>query len=284
MYREFMGQENSDFVTRAVTCLANEAGVQEGDGSFWVCYGSFALNQQTSESDLDLLCVHTQQTPVHRIQSFFEGHPVTIYSLNRNDFTNDGDKRSFGGYFAGKVLNPHVVLMGSERDNDMIARVGGKFIGSFASAMAERKERSVATSTNLMADSVLAQFHICPWYQSYFLRYYISPNFPHLWKVMEDMITLFFSKAGIVTQDGKVFRYHSTPSVEELHEKTIDAVARFWALGSCLHNNMFDFPAFYMQKAMQYVKDNELESRLEEMMNFLQMQSMNQNGRGHHGT
>ncbi|MBU1202491.1 hypothetical protein KKH39_00370 [Patescibacteria group bacterium] len=264
-----MKQENFDFVARAVACLASEIGAQEGDGSFWVCYGSFVLNQQNPESDLDLLFIHTQPTTIQRIQSSFEGYPVTIYLLNRNDFVSDGRQKTFGGYFAGKVYNPHVMFMASQKDRDVVMEVGGAFIGPFAAAMAVKRERIFATSVDLVADSVLARFHLCPWYRSYFLRYYISPSFQQLWVRMAEATTLSFLKAGIVTQSGDMFRYHHALSEEQLHESTLAAVARFWALGSSLHGGMPDFPAFYMQKAEQYVRDNNLESRLEEMIHFL---------------
>jgi len=273
MYRVFMNQGNFDFVARAIVCLADEVGVERGDGSFWVCYGSFVLDQQTAESDLDLLCIHTLPNAVRRIQSSFEGYPVTIYSLNRNDFMSDGRQRTFGGYFGGKVLNPHVMFLTSQKGRDMVAEVGGAFIGPFSAAMATKRGRSVATSANLVADSVLARFHLCPWYRSYFLRYYISTNFQQLWERMAEVMTLSFLKAGIVAQNGDEFRYHHMPSEEELHESTLAAAARFWALGSSLHGGMPDFPAFYMQKAEQYVIDNNMEDRLEEMIRFLNTQS-----------
>lgn len=273
MYRTFMNQENFDFVARAIACLTGEVGVREDDGSFWVCYGSFVLNQQTPESDLDLLYIHTQPTTVRRIQSSFEGHPVTIYSLNRNDFASDGRQRTFGGYFGGKVLNPHVLFMTSQKDRDMVIEVGGAFVGPFAAAMARKREGGFATSENLAADSALARFHLCPWYRSYFLRYYVSLNFPMLWDKMAETITLSFLKAGIVTQSGDKFRYRHALSDEELHENTLASVARFWVLGSSLHGGMPDFPAFYMQKAEQYVRDNNLKDRLEEMIHFLHAQS-----------
>lgn len=281
MYRTFMNQANFDFVARALVCLMDEVGVREGDGSFWVCYGSFVLNQQTPESDLDLLCIHTQPTTVRRVQSFFEGYPVTIYSLNRNDFVSDGIQKIFGGYFGGKVLNPHVMFLASQEDRDMVMEVSGAFIGPFSAAMAAERGRSVATNTNLVADSVLARFHICPWYQSYFLRYFISTNFQHLWKRMAEVTTLSFLKAEIVAQSDEGFCYQKTPSKEESHKSTLSAAARFWALGSSLHGGMPDFPAFYMQKAEQYVKDNCLKDRLEEMIYFLHAQSIKG---GAHGT
>ena len=284
MYRTFMSQENSDFVARALTYLAGEVGARENDGSFWVCYGSFVLNQQTSESDLDLLYIHNQPLSVQRLQSSFKGHPVTVYSLNKNEFASDGEQGLFGGYFGGKVLNPYVVFSASQEDKNTVAEVGGAFIGLFAAAMAKKQGREIATRANLVADPVLARFHLCPWYRSYFLRYYITPIFHKIWERMEETIALSLVKAGIVTQDSSGFRYRHTPSEEELHEKTITAVARFWALGSCLHGGMPDFPAFYMQKAEQFVRENKLETRCEEMMQFLHEQSTHQDKGGSHGT
>jgi hypothetical protein len=268
-----MNQKNIDFVERALECFANEVSMKKSDGSFWVCYGSFVLNQQNPESDLDLLYIHTQPTAIRRIQLSFEGYPVTIYSLNRNDFVNDGRRSNFGGYFSGKVLNPHVAFQASQKDKDMIAEVAGAFIGPFSAAMATGTDRSVLTATNLVADSVLARLHICPWYKSYFLRYFISSNFQQLWERMTEVITLSFLKSGIVSQSGDRLCYQCAPSKEDLHKNTLSAVARFWALGSSLHGGMSDFPAFYMQKAEQFVRSNGLESRLEEMIHFLHMHS-----------
>jgi len=281
MYRMFMNQASFDFVERALVCLADEVGVEEGDGSFWVCYGSFVLNQQNLESDLDLLCIHTQPTAVRRVQSSFEGYPVTIYSLNRNDFVSDGRQKTFGGYFAGKVLNPHVLFLASQKDRNVVMEVGGAFIGPFSATMTAERGRIVVTGANLIADSALARFHICPWYRSYFLRYFIFAKFQQLWERMEEITILSFLKAGIVTQSGDGFYYQHVPSEEELHKNTLSTVARFWALGSSLHGGMPDFPAFYMQKAEQYVRDNNLENRLEEMIHFLQAQSSKG---GTHGT
>lgn len=280
MYRSFISQGSSDFVARALACLAGEVGAQESDGGFWICYGSFVLNQQTPESDLDLLYIHNRLASVRRIQSSFEDHSVTAYSLSRNDFASDGEQGLFGGYFGGKVLNPHAVFFASQEDKDMVAKVGGTFIGPFAAAMAKKEERETATRANLVADSVLARFHLCPWYQSYFLRYYILSVFPQLWERMKGAITSSFVKAQVVTQEGGSFRYCRTLSDEELHQKTIASVARFWALGSSLHGGMPDFPAFYMQKAEQYVRENHLEARCEEMMQFLREQSVHQNEGG----
>lgn len=281
MYQTFMSQQNFDLVRQAVKSLAGEVEARVGDGSFWVNYGSFVLNQQTPESDLDLLFIHSNPTTVQRIQSSFSGHAVTIYSVNRRDFASDGHRRLFGGYFGGKVLNPLVMFDASEEDRNMLLEVGGLFIGSFAAAIAHRQARETSTRANLAADSVLARLHLCPWYRSYFLRYFVSPVFPQLWDRMSEMTALSFLKAGVVAQsdDENNFVYLSTSSLADLHETAVEAVARFWVLGSCLHGAVFDFPAFYIQKAEQYLRDNRLENRLVEMMSFLQAQS---NTGGHH--
>lgn len=273
MYRAFMSKESSSFIAKALLRLAEEVRAEDSSRGFWVCYGSFVLNQQTPESDLDLLYIHNRPATVQRIQSFFEGRPVTVYTLSRNDFISDGKQLLFGGYFSGKALNPYSTFLASQEDEDMVAEVSGAFIGPFAARIAKALERDIATRANLVADSVLARFHLCPWYRSYFLRYYITPVFPQLWARMEEVIPSSLVKAGIVAEVGNGFRYCCTLSDNKCHEKVIMAVARFWALGSCLHGGMPDFPSFYMQKAEQFINHNNLEDRSEEMMRFLHNKS-----------
>lgn len=284
MYKKFIMQDNFNFVERAIRHLAVEIGAEgEEDGSFWVCYGSFVLNRQTSESDLDLLCIHNRSVSIRRIQSSFEGYPVTVYSLCKNDFASDGEARLFGGYFSGKVLNPYVAFLATQEDEDFIMKAAGQFIGYFAAVMAEQQGRRNATRTNLVADSVLARFHLCPWYQSYFLRYYTASNFSELWRHMEEVIPLMFVKAKAVIQNGSVFEYQRIPSKTELHMESIKVIARFWALGSCLHGQLPDFPNYYIQKTEQFIVCNNLQGRCAEMLQFLCEQSVQQKKGGLYG-
>jgi len=217
---------------------------------------------------------------VRRVQSSYRGYPVTIYALNREDFMRDGAPGAFGGYFAGKVINPCVLFSPRIEDEAMVKRVSAQFIGPFAAAMAQRQNRGVATEANLAADSVLARFHLCPWYRSYFLRYYIHESFPQLWERMKELTASSFLEAGVVTRIGNCFRYQQVPTECWLHERTVMMAAHFWGLGSSLHGGMPDFSAYYIEKARQYIAVNNLEHSLNEMMDFLQVQASDHNEGG----
>jgi len=269
MYKMFMTTESLDFVRQALLYLASEVGQVKECRSFWVCYGSFVLNQQTSDSDLDLLYIHDQTSSVRRIQSSFRGHQVTIYSISKNDFINDGELRMFGGYFAGKILNPHVVFQGSETDRSLILDTASKYIAPFAEGMYLQQKRKEVNRFNMVADSVMARLYICPWYHSYFLRYYINPDFLRLWNRMEEVICSAFVKSGVIIQDGETFMYRHGTTVEDLHAEAIKVSARFWSLGNYLHNSRFDFSDYYIQKSEQFIVKNNLEEKCLEMLAFL---------------
>ena len=86
---------------------------------------------------------------------------------------------------------------------------------------------------------------------------------------MEEVISLAFMKAGVVVQDDGYFKYCHATSDTELHTEIVKAVARFWALGSCLHGSFPGFPDYYMQKSDQFIARNDLQDKCEEMMEFL---------------
>ena len=274
MYTSFTGSQNLNFLQTAFKSLESELkriGYPEG---IWVCYGSFILNTQTAGSDIDLLYIHSSSVPPQRVQSVYEGHPVTIYCVSREDFKNDGESALYGGYFSGKVLNPYHVFSQSPDDSVLIKETGGSFIAPFAAMMAERVKRETSTATQLLVDSIYARFHICPWYTSYFLRYFTLPYFPGLWDVMKTHMTSFLMSANAIRKvDDITYRYAQVPSISQFHEKTIASVGRFWSIGSNFHENIPDFTGFYIQKASSYVKTHGLELQMNAMVEFLTEQS-----------
>lgn len=265
MYRELMSDESYRFVLRATRSLSRHTVDQGKDGGYWVNYGSFVINTQQPSSDIDLLYVHQNSEPVSRMSASFEGHPVTIYQLSENDLLNDGEIAKFGGYFSGKLLNPFVILSEDHRHNEVALRSAGSFIGPHT----VHQTAEVHTPARVVKDTVLARLKLCPWYDSYFLRYYTHPGFAIIWEVMVNAVCLSLETSGHIRIDKSGYRYVRVYSEQELHERSVAAIARFWSLGSCLHSSMPDFPDFYMKKARQHVETNQLKGRLEEMMKFL---------------
>lgn len=254
MYKEFVSPKSYDFISRTLDKLSLERQFEHGEKCFWVCYGSYVLNMQNEKSDLDLLYVHDRDIPVARIQAEFEGHPVTLYTLNRDDFLEDGDKKKYGGYFSGKVLNPHIIISKDDTDSDLALRVASEFIADFAATIGKQRQNRVSSSTNLVADTILARFLICPWYANYFMRYYTHPDFAKLLKKMEEIIPAALVNTGKVSIHKNGFAYVSFPSDEGFQIDLIKSVARFWSIGSYLHNSPH-FLDIYIQKSRQYCDD-----------------------------
>jgi hypothetical protein len=171
------------------------------------------------------------------------------------------------------LLNPFITFYATKREKKLILKIIGKFIGDFSATLSLKKmKKKIITSENLLVDTIFARFHLCPWYKSYFLRYYIDPNFYKIWNQMKKIITKAMLEAKIVTKKGKnKFQYNKKFLLEEeFHLQTIKSVARFWAIGSILHKNIPNFPDYYIQKAEKFIREKNLQNRCKEMLKFLQ--------------
>ena len=271
MYRKFMSSQQIDFVSGALPYLQVETEIEDNPLNFWVCYGSFVLNQQTSKSDLDLLFVHQTNATPTRIQARYEGFPVTIYSLPLKELVADGSQRRYGGYFSGKLLNPFVVFSESHDAINVSMEAMGGFIGNLAATIAKEHGREIATRDNLVADSVLAYLRLCPFYKAYFLRYYISSNFDEIWDHMRIVVPNALMKARVVTMLSEdSFEYSLAFSPEQFHLQLVTSIARFWAFGSCCHDSNIGFPDYYFQKAQEYIGHNGLQEQSSELLEFLE--------------
>ena len=271
MYRQLMNSPSADFVSAALSNLVVETGIEENQLNFWICYGSFVLNQQTPESDVDLLFVHQVPSLPTRVQARYQDHPVTIYSLPLRELVADGSQRRYGGYFSGKLLNQFVVFGGSRDSINTVTEVMGGFIGSFAATIAKEHGREIGTRDNIVADSILAYLRLCPSYRAYFLRYYVSPNFGEIWDRMKVVIPDALTKAQAVTTLAKDrFEYCSSFSPEQFHLQLVACIARFWAFGSCCHGCNIGFPDYYIQKALGYIESRGLQEQCSEMLAFLE--------------
>lgn len=264
-----MSDESRRFVSEAIPVVRVDAGIEDHPMNFWVCYGSFALGQQNSQSDLDILLVHNDAKPPARVQSSFRDHPVTIYTLSLSDFVADGRERRFGGYFSGKILNPFVIFGENPSASQVAMKAIGDFIGPFAATIAKDLGRETAMTDQLVADCVLAYLQLCPAYKAYFLRYYTSTIFNAIWHRMGEVLSSALKIAGTVTQLGSGLYEYGRPFVrEEYRQQLVACVARFWAFGSCCHSCNHSFPDYYFQKAQSYINDGR-EVQCAEMLKFL---------------
>jgi hypothetical protein len=261
-----MQTSSFEFIQKATEALSRYVTRDHTTEGFWVNYGSFVINAQQPQSDIDFLYVHKGTGSVQRLSATFEGYPVTIYQLTERDLYRDGEEAKYGGYFAGKLLNPFVVISEDPLCTRIVMKTAGAFIGPFASCYGTGFS---ITPEQVLKDTILARLEICPWYSSYFLRYYIHLEFDLIWRQMTKVICTSLELSGHILQNNGRYTYQQAPAEDVISERKIASVARFWSLGSCLHGNMPDFPDFYIQKAKQYVESQKLQAALQEMMQFL---------------
>jgi hypothetical protein len=268
MYDAFITQRNAEFLRRATSHLSKEFG-WESHAGFWVCYGSFVTNQQVTESDIDLLYVQSHEfgTP-ERASSRFEGHPVTLYRMCKRDYASDGTGRNYGGYFAGKALNPFTA------DSNLVLRTCGGFIGDWAAAIGRRRTGQTATSANITADVMLARLQICPWLRSYGAKWFAAPSFPRLWFNMCDFVPAALAASGHVIRTEGGYSY-AAPTIprDMLQEARVRAIARFWSLGSALHGNDLDFSEKYVRKCQAALTDPATNLASRSLLMFLQTEA-----------
>ncbi|MFA5935968.1 MAG: nucleotidyltransferase domain-containing protein [Patescibacteria group bacterium] len=224
------------FVSELCATLADRIQVPV---SAWVCYGSYAIGQQSRGSDVDLLCIHENENIVpRRVQEQFRGVPVTVYLLSRRDLERDGQESRFGGYFSGKLLNPHFVYCSDERTRRIIDSSSGAFIGSFAASEGRIRRRDpVSSSRQIAADCYLAAYRLCPPYLAYFARWVASDGFKGIWSWMEEHVVHSLELAGKLRRVSGGFIYLKTESEEMVHERCVAAIARFWAFGAWSHGD-----------------------------------------------
>lgn len=261
-----MFKDSYDFVSRAIDKISLEKEFISKKRTFWVCYGSFILNLQNEKSDLDLLYVHSETNQPSRVESHYEAHPITIYSISSGDFVDDGNKKRFGGYFSGKVLNPYVIFSKKEENINLLLKTAGEFIADFAADIGSRRISKISTPANLVADTILARFQLCPWYANYFTRYYTHPDFAKLWKRMEEIIpySLVIAKKVIPNKNGFIYINQSDKDV--IHADLVKSIARFWSVGNCFHGSPY-FLDNYIEKSKQYSGGKK---KLKQMISFIE--------------
>lgn len=275
MFNKFMTDNSNEILRRALPLLVTEINVMQSESDYWICYGSLLLGLQNNQSDIDLLYIHhdPHQQP-SRIQSSFEEWPVTIYALNESDFKADGEQRKYGGYFSGKVINPHAVLGGHTDSVQATLKVAGGFIGQFAASLSRRRGREIASPGNIAADCFLAFLHLCPWYRAYFMRYFVDPRFADIWQTLQASVTTSLVLAKEVTKlSPGYFEYQNPLDEAQFHIEMIKVVARFWAVGACFHGGRIDFPDYYFEKSEQFLRRTGYINHCAKLYDFLNTQA-----------
>lgn len=138
-----------DFIMTVICQLKADNFFKQYINGFWIVYGSYVINEQNSQSDIDIMYIHLSDVDPFRKQFYYENIPITVYFISKRDFLRDSDGE-FGGYFVGKTLNPNIIISENEDDQLFVMRCCGNFIGKFASYIADCQKRKKITSMILL--------------------------------------------------------------------------------------------------------------------------------------
>src|SRR3990167_2756827 len=101
--KQITSAANEEIITKAIQDL-----IDHGEGtndSLWLAYGSYVINNQHAQSDLDLLCIDDKFKKNSRIVKRFRRIPVHLSKIPTTSLIQDGKEGLFGGYFTGKIIN-----------------------------------------------------------------------------------------------------------------------------------------------------------------------------------
>ncbi len=204
-------------------------------------------------------------TIVRHLLNTFEELSFSISATTRPPRPHeiDGEDYYFGGYFAGKLLSPHVVLHDDPEVTASAARVAQLTAGNFLSNFIDLTNIKEADKLTVASEAIKAYLRICPWYKAYLLKFFTATTDAEA--IADHLIEHYvvsLCESGQISRTGEQFtvspdRTEGPPNVEE---NIIKAIARFWSFGAIEHGNDHRFGDYYFDKADATIKRLDPES------------------------
>lgn len=240
VFYQAMHADTRGYVNELLTYLGASSRFPISTQTYWIVYGSTAINGLTDASDVDLLLVLKQgDFKPYRVQENFNGRPITVYVLTENELLSDGTAQAYGGYFTGKLLSPFVAYGCDQKTLDSLYRS----INAFMCTLSVVPLKNEVSSSELVREYIVRYLKVCPWYKTYLLKFVKTLG-------IDDALQLL-SKHYTNIHAAKSDKQYVPKDSEELHRHVLRLVARFWSYGAIEHGNKFTFADFYFDKAEQ---------------------------------
>ena len=108
--------KNTSIIEEVIKTLSNKIGFSNPKEILWLVFGSYVINMNTSESDMDIIGIHESFMNKKRYGFSHNNIPIHFNTINIGDLKDDGEGRLYGGYFTGKIINPHIFLYGNSKE------------------------------------------------------------------------------------------------------------------------------------------------------------------------
>lgn len=273
--KNIVSPTNLSFIKETIEYISGKLKFSNFKQGLWLVFGSYVINRNESGSDLDIMVIDDFFKENKRLVFNFKNIPIHFTTINMNTLKDDGEDRLYGSYFSGKVINPHIFLYGNKKLEKTALSHAGKFIAPLAGFLSRLTKSESLTASQVTSLVFIAYLSTDPSFDSYFLNYFVSPNFENIWNAMcESTIKMLISSKTILESNGKYYFLEKFPDYKSFHEERMKISARHWSYGAVCHGGDCKFQDTIFTKAKEKMKRiDPLGNRYSDMVGFLKKQS-----------
>lgn len=228
--------------------LKNKLNLYSG---FFCLYGSYATNTENNLSDIDLLYIDNSIEKAHRISEKYNNIDISLYNVSERDLINDS-KGTFGGFFCGKLFNPHILIEASKFQEKLINKCIANY---FKNLMSNHffKKNFFYTSDDILKRCINVYIDLYPEYFAYIMRLKESENFNVIWNKWKKGFIQNLNEYDIISKKGQRYRINKLINFNYYNILKTDYISRFWIFAAISHNSNLNFYDYYKNKNKNYI-------------------------------
>lgn len=251
MFPSVMNKKNKQFVTNVIEFLTKKYPYKINNKTLWINVGSYVINGQRKDSDLDLIAVLDRYESKYpdRSKLYYQGIPISLTFTSKDNFISDGKNGYLGGYLTGKLLNPHMIFGNICEYNDLLASAGN-YIGDFSSFLHSfsKNNHLNLSPKQIVVFNFIAYLNIDPDFDSYLLSYYLNPKFRRLLRLLSVTHTKMLTLSGHIKKNKNnkyIFKNDGFESLSDFHRERMRTCARRNGFGVHCHES-YEFVNWYL--------------------------------------
>lgn len=233
---------------KIINYLKNKCNLNKG---FFCIYGSYATDSQNNNSDIDILYIDKETVQPLREGHIYNGIDITVYKISENILCDDSHGK-YGGFFCGKLFNPHLIFGGDKDSQLFIDQCICIFFSNLLSnSFCDLNEKY--TADDILKKCIIIYCCLYPEYLAYLMRLKKTNNFNIIWNKWKKWLVSIFLKNNIIySQISSKYNYCKVIDNQLFERKKIDYISRFWSFGAISHNNI-SFYDYYKSKNLNYI-------------------------------
>lgn len=234
-------------------CLFLEKENDMNNGYFCI-YGSYATDSQNDLSDIDILYISKSIEEPTRIGTLYNKIKVTIYKVSENHLLQVS-RGKYGGYFCGKMFNPHIAFPDNEKNTNFIDSCVAIFFSNILKESLCKLNR-VYSEDEILKSMINLYMELYPEYFAYVMRLMKIDDFNSIWDLWKKRIVSSLLIKNVIKQINDKFCFNKNVTSAKFDKLKINYISRFWVFGSVSHNSNLNFYDFYVSKNTNYIIEN----------------------------